>query len=367
MRTALVYDWLVQIGGGEKTLAAIAEIQPCPIYALLADRKQKFFSEWEMHTSFLQHFPFAKQCYRYYLPFFSQAIESLDVSAYDCVLSVSHAVAKGVRTHVDQLHLCYCFTPMRYAWDLSQCYMEGLHPLKRWMAQAVLAKLRRWDRNTSHVQHFAAISRYVAERIQRIYGREATVIYPPVDTDAFCLDENKEDYYLTVSRMVPYKKIDLIVEAFASCPDKKLIVIGDGPEMHSVQKKAGKNCEIIGFQSDVVVRQYMQKAKGFIFAAEEDFGIVPIEAQATGTPVIAFGRGGALETIISEETGIFFEKQTVSSMMQALNRFETIEWDPVKIRAQALRFSKARFQREFQMFVREKVEAFHESGHLSRR
>src|SRR5690242_20504264 len=158
MKTALVYDWLIQIGGGEKTLAAIAEIEPYPIYALIADQKQKFFSDWNIHTSFLQHFPFVKQCYRYYLPFFSRAIDRLGVSDYDCVLSVSHAVAKGIRTHADQLHLCYCFTPMRYAWDLSECYMEGLHPLKRWMAQAVLAKLRRWDRNTAHVQHFAAIS-----------------------------------------------------------------------------------------------------------------------------------------------------------------------------------------------------------------
>lgn len=371
MKTALVYDWLIHMGGGEKTLAAIAEVTPAPIYTLVADRKSlkgTHFGKMDIHTSFLQKFPFVKEYYRYYLPFFTRAVESLDVSGYDCILSVSHAVAKGVVTRPDQLHLCYCFTPMRYAWDLSECYMQGLNPLKRLLAQPVLKKLKGWDRDSvDRVDCFAAISQHVAERIKRIYGRDTEVIYPPVDTDLIGFEEKKDDYFLTVSRMVPYKKMDLIVEAFAHCPDKKLIVIGDGPEMGNVKRKAGKNCEILGYQSDYSMREYLKKARGFIFAAEEDFGIAPVEAQAAGTPVIAFGKGGALETIISGETGIFFDEQTVSSMIQALERFENIPWDPMKIRRNALRFSKERFQREFQMFVNQKIEAVHESGHFSRR
>jgi glycosyltransferase involved in cell wall biosynthesis len=216
------------------------------------------------------------------------------------------------------------------------------------------------------VDHFAAISHYIARRIKKIYGREAEVIYPPVDTDLVSLEEKKEDYFLTVSRLVPYKRIDLIVDAFSHCPDKRLVVIGDGPEMDNVKRKAGKNIEILGYQSDEIVRAYVQKARGFIFAAEEDFGIAPIEAQAAGTPVVAFGKGGALETVISEKTGIFFDGQTVSSMMHALERFENIEWDPVKIRENALRFNKQRFQRELETFVQTKIEAFYESHYLGR-
>jgi glycosyltransferase involved in cell wall biosynthesis len=371
VKKALVYDWLIHMGGGEKTLAAIMEVVNAPIYTLIADKerlKDTPFAKSEIHTSFMQDLPFAKEFYRYYLPFFSRAVESLDVNGYECIISVSHAVAKGVITHPQQLHLCYCLTPMRYAWDLSSCYMESIHLLKRLLAQSVLKKLRQWDLDALYrVDCFAAISHYVAERIKRIYGRDAEVIYPPVDIKEIEIEEKKEDFFLTVSRMVPYKKIDLIVEAFGHCPDKKLVVIGDGPEMNVVKKKAKKNCEILGYQNDRVMRDMLRKAKGFVFAAEEDFGIVPIEAQAAGTPVIAFGKGGALETIVAGESGIFFEEQTVSSMMQALNSFEKTNWDPVKVRKSVLRFSKERFQKEFQGFINRKIEAYHESGYLGRR
>lgn len=371
MKIAIVYDWLIHLGGGEKTVAAIAEVINAPIYTLIVDRerlKETAFAKMHIHTSFLQGLPLSKEYYRYYLPLFTRAVESLDLSEYDCILSISHAVAKGVITHPHQLHVCYCFTPMRYAWDLFDCYMQGLNPLKKLLANFALRRLREWDlASLARVNHFVGISHHVKERIQRIYGRDAGVIYPPVDTDAIELEEKKEDFFLTVSRLVPYKKIDLIVEAFSHCPEKKLVVIGDGPEMGTVKKKAARNVELLGYRSDSIVRQYLQKARAFIFAAEEDFGIAPLEAQAAGTPVIAFGKGGALETIISEKTGIFFDEQTVSSMISALHHFETIEWDPVAIRNNALRFNSKRFQNEIHMFIKEQIEAFYESGHLSRR
>ncbi len=371
MKIALVYDWLIHIGGGERTLAALTEVIPAPIYTLVADRerlKGTPFESMDIHTSFLQGFPLVKEHYRYYLPFFTRAIESINLSEYDCILSLSHAVAKGVITHPHQLHMCYCFTPMRYAWDLSECYMQGLNPIKRVLAQPVLRKLRQWDiASLDRVDFFTGISQHVAQRIKRIYGRDAEVIYPPVDTDAIALETKKEDYFLTVSRIVPYKKIDLIVETFTEWADKKLIVIGEGPELDNIKKKAGKNIEILGHQSDSIVSEYLRKARGFVFAGEEDFGIAPVEAQAAGTPVIAFGKGGAMETIDSEKTGIFFDEQTVPSMMQALKRFEKMQWDPEKIRENALRFSKDKFQKNIQMFVNQKIEAFHESSHLSRR
>ncbi|HEY2810096.1 MAG TPA: glycosyltransferase [Rhabdochlamydiaceae bacterium] len=356
MKMTLVYDWLITMGGGEKTLSAIAEVICAPIYTLIADRKglkETPFAEKEIHTSFLQHFPFAKRFYRNYLSFFPLAIEQFDLSDYDCILSVSHAVAKGIKKVPGQVHLCYCFTPMRYVWDLRDCYLQSLNGVQRVFAKAALNALQKWDlASLNRVDCFAAISHHVAMRIERVYGKKAEVIYPPVDTECILLEEKKEEYYVTVSRMVPYKKIPLIVEAFSHLPDKRLIVIGDGPEMNRVKAKAGKNIELLGFQSDAQVCRFLQKARGFVFAAEEDFGIVPIEAQAAGTPVIAFGRGGALETVIPDETGVFFEEQTVPSLQQAVQEFEKRAWDPVKVRQNALRFNKARFQRELLDFVK---------------
>jgi glycosyltransferase involved in cell wall biosynthesis len=228
--------------------------------------------------------------------------------------------------------------------------------------------MRNWDiASLNRVDHFAAISHYVAKRIKKTYGKEAEVIYPPVDVEEIPFQENKDNFFLTVSRMVPYKKIDLIVEAFSQTPERKLVVIGDGPEMKKVKQKAGKNIEILGHKSDAVVRDYMKRAKGFIFAAEEDFGIVVLEAQAAGTPVIAFGKGAALETVIEKETGLFFGAQTVPSLLEAVKLFDTMTFDPVCARNNALRFNKARFQREFRDFVMRKVETFHENHHFSRR
>lgn len=363
LKTALVYDWLVTIGGGEKTLAAIYEEFPAPIYTLVKNAKvleNTLFAEADIHSSFLQKVPFSSSCYRYCLPFFPLAIEQFDLAGYDVILSTSHAVAKGVLTHPQQLHLCYCLTPMRYAWDLTHRYLEGVGPVQKALARMALHYLRNWDiASLNRVDAFAAISHYVAKRIQKIYGREAEVIYPPVDVEEIPYQENKEDFYLAVSRMVPYKKIDLIVEAFTAMPEKKLIVIGDGPEMSKVKCKAGKNVEILGFQADSVVRDYMKRARGFIFAAVEDFGIVVLEAQAAGTPVLALGKGAALETVVDKQTGLFFPEQTVPDLISALKQFEGMEFDPKRARENAMRFNKARFQREFKDFVLRKI------GHLA--
>jgi glycosyltransferase involved in cell wall biosynthesis len=257
---------------------------------------------------------------------------------------------------------------MRYAWDLTHRYLQDLGPLQRTLARLALHRLRNWDiASLNRVDHFAAISNYIAKRIKKVYGRKSEVIYPPVDVEKIPFQETKEDFYLTISRLVPYKKIDLIVEAFSQTPKRKLIVIGDGPEMAKIKQKAKKNIEILGYQSDCVVRDYMKKAKAFVFAAEEDFGIVVVEAQAAGTPVIAFGQGAALETVIAEKTGLFFDAQTIPSLLKSLDQFDRMEFDPKNLRESAKRFNKVRFQREFQDFVTRKLREFNENHHSCRR
>jgi glycosyltransferase involved in cell wall biosynthesis len=370
MKMAHVYDWLVTMGGGEKTLAAIQEAYPAPIHTLVCNRQKLVgtpFENAEIHSSFIQKLPFAKQKYRNYLPFFPLAIEQFDLSAYDVVISTSHAVSKGALTHSDQLHLCYCLTPMRYAWDLTYRYLDTVGGIQRALARMALHYLRNWDIATlGRVDHFAAISHYIARRIKKVYGRDSTVIYPPVETEKIPFCPTKESFYLAVSRMVPYKRIDLIVEAFSHLPDQKLVVVGDGPEMKKIKSLAGKNVEILGWQSDHQIRELMGKAKGFLFAAEEDFGIVVVEAQAAGTPVIAFGRGAVLETVVSGRTGLFYQEQTVNSLITTLQEFEQRQFDPVLIREHAQQFNRSRFVREFRQFVDTKIEEFHEMRDFSR-
>ncbi len=363
MKVALAHDWLTVMGGAEKVLEALMEVFPADLFTLVKDVKGMKGTPFEKaKTSFLQKLPRAKSKYRSYLPLFPLAIEQFDLSDYDLVISSSHAVAKGVLTHADQLHICYCHTPMRYAWDLYHQYLRESKlksGVKGVLAKFFLHYLRMWDAQAaSRVDAYVANSHYVARRIKKLYNEEAAVIYPPVDIDYFGFTTEKEGFYLTASRMVPYKKLDLIVEAFSQMPDKKLVVIGDGPDMEKIKSKAKKNVEILGYQSDEVLRSYLQKAKGFVFAALEDFGILPVEAQACGTPVIAFGKGGALETVIENETGLFFPEQTVPSLIEAIKIFEKKTFDPEKIRAHAETFRKERFNKEFQTFVEKKQEAF---------
>ncbi|HSW73041.1 MAG TPA: glycosyltransferase [Chlamydiales bacterium] len=360
MKIALVHDWLVSIGGGEKVLEAILQIFPSPIYTLVKDEmklQRTSFAKSEIISSLIQKLPFAKKAYRNYLPLFPFAIEQFDLSSYDVVLSTSHCAAKGVLTHSDQVHICYCFTPLRYGWDLYHQYIEeaGLKKgVKGFLAKFFIHYLRIWDYQASQrVDAFLAISHYVKRRIKKTYGRSSEVIYPPVDVDYFGLSENKEDFYLTASRMVPYKKMDLIVEAFAAMPDKKLLVIGDGPDKEKIKAKAKKNIEFLGDVTDEEMKSYLQRAKAFVFAAIEDFGIVPIEAMATGTPVIALGKGGCLETVKEGISGLFFPEQTVSSLQEAVMKFEKVQdnFHPKKVRDSVLSFNKERFQKEIKAYV----------------
>jgi len=361
IKVAIVHDWLVTYAGAERVLEEIINCFPeADLFAIVdfvPQNERSFLKDKPVKTSFIQKLPLAKKKYRAYLPFMPLAVEQFDLSGYDIVISSSHAVAKGVITGPDQLHISYVHSPMRYAWDLQHQYLKetGLdRGLKGWLAKRELHKLRMWDLRTANgVDHFLANSRFIARRIWKVYRREATVIYPPVDIDSFTLCEQKEDFFLTASRMVPYKKIDLIAEGFSLMPDNRLYIIGDGPDFDKVKSKAGANVELLGYQPFEVLRDYMQRAKAFVFAAEEDFGIVPVEAQACGTPVIAYGKGGALETVTEGETGLFFDAQTTSSIIEAVHRFEDMKdsFIPAKIREKSLRFSKDRFKREFMSFV----------------
>ncbi|MCB1084713.1 MAG: glycosyltransferase family 4 protein [Chlamydiia bacterium] len=367
MRVALVHDWLTTVAGAEKVLKSLAQAFPSDLFTLVKDPKKLTgtpFETLEIKTSFIQKLPFAKAKYRSYLPLFPLAIEQFDLSGYDLVISSSHSIAKGVLTHADQIHICYCHTPMRYAWDLYQQYLRESKlksGVKGVLAKCFLHYLRMWDaHSSSRVNAYVANSHYVARRIKKLYQKEAEVIYPPVDTHYFQIGEEKDDFYLTASRMVPYKRIDLIVEAFGEMPDKRLVVIGDGPDMDKIKAKAKKNVELLGYQDDETLREMLQKAKGFVFAALEDFGILPVEAQCSGTPVIAFGKGGALETVVEGETGLFFKEQTVSSLIDAIHRFEKKSFDPQAIRRHGETFSEERFMKEFQALVERETVIFAE-------
>jgi glycosyltransferase involved in cell wall biosynthesis len=364
-KVALVHDWLTSIAGGEKVLQAIYEIYPGLLHTLISDPKKlvgSIFEETSIQTSFIQKLPFSNRKFRTYLPLFPLAIEQFDLRSFDLILSSSHCVAKGVLSHSGQLHICYCHTPVRYAWDLSAEYLQDANltkGIKGMFARMVLHYLRGWDVSSSHrVDHFIACSKYIARRIHKTYGRDAAIIYPPVDTAFFQPGSNREDYYLAASRLVSYKKIDLIVEAFSLLPNKKLIVIGDGPELKKIKEKATKNVEILGHQNNDQLRSYLQKAKAFVFAAQEDFGIMPVEAMACGTPVIALGKGGAKETILENKTGIFFSEQTPVQLIEAIKRFEEKEWDPDSIRTRAEIFGKERFKKEYASFVDMKYAEF---------
>lgn len=368
MKVALVHDWLTAMGGAERVLETLVKLYPADLFTLVKNTKNLKgtpFEELEIKTSFIQKLPKAEKKYRSYLPLFPLAIEQFDLSAYDLVISSSHSTAKGVLTHADQMHICYCHTPMRYAWDLYQQYLKEARlksGVKGIVAKCFLHYLRMWDAHSSaRVNAYLANSQYVARRIKQLYNQQAEVIYPPVDLNFYSLKEEKEDYYLTISRMVPYKKMDLIVDAFAAMPDKKLVVIGEGPEEDKIKGKATKNIEILPFQERENLKKYLQNAKAFVFTSIEDFGILPVEAQGCGTPVIALAKGGALETVIENKTGIFFPEQTVSSLQEAVQKFEKVTFDPQAIRRHAEQFREEVFKEKFQAAVRLKYEAFSSS------
>jgi glycosyltransferase involved in cell wall biosynthesis len=365
MKIAIIHDWIVIYAGAEKVLEQIVSCFPAAdIFSLvdfLSDDERDFIKGKHATTSFIQKLPMAKSQYRNYLPLMPLAIEQLDLSGYDLVISSSHAVAKGILVGPDQLHISYLHSPFRYAWDLQHQYLHESNldrGLKGWMVRWMLHKIRLWDvRSANSVDSFIANSHFISRRIEKCYRRTSSVIYPPVDISAFSFRAEKEDFYLTASRMVPYKKMPLIVEAFASMPDKRLVVIGDGPEFEKCKAAAGSNVTLMGWQSFDVLKDHMQRSKAFVFAAEEDFGITPLEAQACGTPVIAFGKGAVLETIqgldSDRPTGVFFNQQTPEAINAAVALFEkeSTRITPEACRENVLRFSLERFRAEFTEFV----------------
>lgn len=376
-KIALVHDWFITYAGSERVIEQMIQVFPdADLFALMdfmpaPDRD--ILKGKPVRTSFLQTFPFTnKKNYRNFLPLMPLAVEQLDLSGYDVVISNCHAVSKGVLTSPDQLHIGYIHSPMRYAWDMQNDYLtvSGLKSLKSLLARFLLHYIRVWD--------FVAASRpdvlygnsgFICRRIEKIYRRKAEILYPPVNTEAFGLRTDKEDFYLTASRLVPYKRIDLVVQAFAGLPDRSLVVIGDGPEAHKLQSLKLPNVKWLGFQPNDVLRDTMQRARAFIFAAKEDFGIIPLEAQACGTPVIAFGQGGVCETVAGLEretpTGVFFHEQTVDSLRAAVLEFERNlhRFSPSACRANAERFSNQRFRREIRQIVETCWQAF-QSGKL---
>jgi glycosyltransferase involved in cell wall biosynthesis len=375
MKVAIVHDWLVENGGAEKVLDELLTLYPgADLYTLI-----NFSNKYQAHTSFLQKIPFVKRLYRYMLPLMPFAIEQFDLSGYDLIISSSSSVSKGVITHAEQLHICYCLSPMRYAWDLTFFYVdrEKHSPVLQGLMRYFFHKLRLWDTLASNrVDHFLSISDFIARRIEKTYRREALTLYPPVDTEFFTMEETTEEHYITVGRLVSYKRVDLLVEAFNAMPEKKLIVIGTGPEYNAIKRKARKNITFLGHISQEQTRGYVQRAKAFVFAGIEDFGIAPLEAQSCGIPVIALQKGGLKETIVGlkskQPTGVFFQEQTANAIIEACHTFEREQNKITKknCRKNAERFSKQKFKKNFALFVETKY-AMHkkenkdESTHFS--
>lgn len=371
MRVALVHEWLVTPGGSEAVVQALmAPFPQAPIYTLLHDARRFAdtpFASRSIHTSFLQRLPWSLRKHRLYLPLMPLAVEQFDLRAFDLVISSNHAVAKGVLTHSEQLHLSYVHTPMRYAWDLHHAYLEE-HGLRRGLrsaaARAILHYLRLWDLAAANrVNHFIANSRYIARRIAKVYRRRATVIHPPVEVDAFAPARQREDFYLTVGRLVGYKRVPMIAEAFARM-GRPLVIIGDGPEAAAVRKHLGTHTRWLGECSREQVADHMARCRAFVFAADEDFGIAPVEAQAAGAPVIAFGRGGVTETVVDGQTGLFYEQQTPASLMDAVERFERCrgQFSSDQIAQHARQFSRERFDRQMSQLVDQQWQRFRKGG-----
>ncbi len=371
-RTALIYDRLDGYAGAERVLEQQIQLYPhSDVFAsvdILKDEERAFLGGKVPFTTFVQRWPLVRKHHRQFLPLLMFAMEQLDLSRYELVLSGSASIAKGVLTGPDQLHISYVHSPMRYAWDLQHQYLREAQlerGAKSLLARWILHRARLWDLRTANgVDHFIANSAFIARRIWKVYRREATVIYPPVDVERFQLCEKKEPFYLTASRLMPYKRVPSIVEAFRRLPDRKLVVVGDGTEMKRVKALAGPNVEILGYQPSAKLVDLMQRARAFIFAAEEDFGITPVEAQACGTPVIAFGRGGALETVRGLEhvgpTGLFFSSQEPHAIAEAVLAFERNEERmlPASCRENALRFSVQIFRDAYSRFVEQCWESF---------
>ncbi len=361
-KVAIVHDWLAKYGGPERVLEQIIQIFPdadlFSMVDLIPAERRGFLMNKPVATSFIQKLPkWARQRFLAFLPLMPCAVEQIDLSAYDLIISSGHSIAKGVITGPNQLHISYCHSPMRYAWDLQSLYLKeaNLYSSARGLITKILLHyFRLWDaQSQQRVDHLITNSQFVRRRIEKIYRRRADVVYPPVDVKRFTCHPVKEEYYLVAGHMVPYKRIGMVVDAFAKMPNRRLRVVGHGPEFESIRRRATPNVRLLGYQPNAVLREEMQRAKALVFAGEEDFGILPVEAQACGTPVIAYSRGGLKETVDPGRTGVFFHEQTPEAICEAINQFEAVpvSFGPREIRQHVEQFSTENFRRAFLTLV----------------
>jgi glycosyltransferase involved in cell wall biosynthesis len=361
-RVALVHDWLTGMRGGERCLEVLCELFPdAPLFTLLhvPGTVSPVIENRRIVTSFVQRMPGATTRYRHYLPLFPLAIGRFDLSSYDLVVSMSHCVAKGARAAAGALHLCYCFSPMRYVWDLYDDYFGRGGPAMRLAMPPVAAALRRWDRRTASVSHFVAISKHIADRIRRAYDRPSDVMYPPVDVQRYEIADGPDDYYLVVGALVPYKRLDLAVAA-ATGLGRRLVVVGTGPEEARLRALAGPTVSFLGWRSDAEVARLYARCRALLFPAVEDFGIVPLEAAAAGRPTIALAAGGALETMVgldapdASPTAVFFAEQSLDALERAILTFEGApeQFDPKALRARAEAFDRPLFKQRLADYIR---------------
>ena len=359
LNIAIVCDWLTSPGGAEKVILALHEIFPhAPLYTSMYNPDVvKGFDNATIHTAYLQNFPLAKKHHQWFLPFFPHVFEKMDLSSYDIVISSSHSCAKGIITKPQTLHICYCHSPMRYAWDGSHKYVKdySMNNIIKRLGTSYIHKLRMWDRLTAdRVDYFIANSHLVQQRIQKYYRRPSTVIHPFVDTEKFHLsDEKRGDFFLAAGRLTPYKRFDLIIDA---CNKLKLPlkIVGQGIAMKELKAMAGETIEFLGYVDDQKLENLFQTTKALIFPQVEDFGITPLEAMACGCPVIAYKKGGATETVNEETSGVFFEEQTPESLMKAIEKFQIVEFNQHEIRRKSLEFSKEDFKKKTLTFIEEK-------------
>lgn len=366
MKLALVHDWLTNLAGAERVILAMHELWPeAPIHTALyaPDALSAAYQPGAMdvRTSWLQRLPGATKRWRHLLPLMPTAFERFDLSGYDVVVSSAHACAKGVLTPSETCHICYCYTPIRYLWEMPHEYLAAAGPLQRLLWPPIGARLRVWDYVAAQrVDRFIAISQAVRRRIAKHYRRDADVIYPPVDTSQYEAGAEREDFYLIVSRFVPYKRVDLAAEVCTAL-GRRLKVVGTGPDEAKVRAAAGPTVELLGYRADHDVRELYARAKGFLFCGLEDFGLTPVEAQASGCPVIAYGAGGALETVVEGQTGVFFREPTAAALTAAITRFESATWSAAACRENASRFDLSVFNHELRTFVEASVAA-HQAG-----
>jgi glycosyltransferase involved in cell wall biosynthesis len=360
MKTAIVHDWLNQIGGAEDVLETLVDLYPgVPIYTSIywRDGMPDYLRQWDIRTSFINRLPFAQKRQQLYFPLYPLAFEQFDFREYDLVISNKSGFCHGIITYPETLHICYCLTPTRYVWRYHQyAEQENLGPLIRTVMPPFLTNLRQWDRlGADRVDHFIAISQTIRQRIAKIYRRESTIIYPPVDTSRFMPVKVKEDYYLIVGRLVPYRRIDVLIEAFNKM-GKPLVIAGNGRDRERLESLAGPAVEFLGYVPDEDLPNLMARCQAFMWPGEEDFGISPIQAMAAGRPVIAYAAGGALETVIPGKTGALFYEQTAQAIIKAVEEFDVNALDPQAISAFAAQFDTSEFKRKMQQFVEEKLE-----------